>query len=59
MYHRGQIATQRAMGAIFARKYGLEGILKGGFPGTPTRVGVDYGVLMSGIPVICPVSGAH
>ena len=44
---RGQIARDRAMGAIFRRKYGLESILGGGgkkFPERPTCVGVDHGI---------------
>ena len=42
---RGQIARDRAMGAIFCRKYGLESIFFwGGFPERPTCVGVDHGI---------------
>ena len=42
---RGQIARDRAMGAIFRRKYDLECIFWGeGFPERPTCVGVDHGI---------------
>ena len=41
---RGQIARDRAMGAIFCRKYGLESIWGGGFPERPTCAGVDHGI---------------
>ena len=43
-----KLTRDRAMGAIFRTKYGVQGHLKmwgrGGFPGRPTCVSIDYGV---------------